>query len=369
MLQLLALHHRVDLWIKSDEKATSNQDLVYYQKQLAHAGIRLLPYQSGYMTEFLAKTYYDIGLFEFYSIAEKYMREFRHCQPHAKIIVDSVDVHFAREMLGAEVGVIELERAEKTRHRELAVYQAADAVITVTEEDCEILLAQGDMPMVYIVPNIMPIRHRATNPRQHNVLFIGGFRHPPNLDGLRWFMQKIWHLVLTNVPEAHFIIIGSYPTDAIYQFGKHPGVTVSGYVPDTTPYLDQAMVSVAPLRYGAGMKGKVNEAMASGVPVVTTSVGAQGLQATSGEHLFIADEPEMFAHAVIELLQNPKRGERIGLAGQQLTAQLCHPESVKQTLRTMLTDLSPPFWQRLLPLRWVKFSIAFHIRRMLTKIM
>jgi glycosyltransferase involved in cell wall biosynthesis len=363
MLRLLALHYRVDVWTKSDEKDTPITDLERYQRQLTKIGVHLLPCRHKYMSEFLAKTYYDVGLFEFYSMAEKYVQEFRHCQPHAKIIIDTVDLHFVREASAIKLRLTESSQIEKIQQRELKTYRGADAVIAISEAEREILLKQGRMPSIYVIPIIMPIRSRYPGVRQHNVLFIGGFRHPPNLDGLQWFMQEIWPLVITRIPDARFTIIGSHPTDEVYKFGKQPGVTVLGYVPDTTPYLDRAMVSVAPLRYGAGMKGKVNEAMASGVPVVTTSIGAQGLQAVSGEHLIIANDPNEFAEAMIKLLQDPVKCERLGLAGQQHTAKLCHPDFAEQTLQEILATLFPTSRKKTLPWGWLRFSIAFHIKK------
>jgi glycosyltransferase involved in cell wall biosynthesis len=330
----------VDLCVTSEPNDPNDPGYKRCRQQLARAGVSLLPYGWKPVARALASSEYDVGLFEFYWNAEKYAKTFRRLQPDTPIIVDSVDVHFARELLGVEVGVVDLGHAEKVRSRELSTYRSADAVIVVSEEDREILTAEGNLPPIFVVPNIIPIRRRPAESRSPEVLFVGGFRHQPNIDGVQWFAREIWPAIRNQVADARFTVVGSQPTAEVHELGKMSGVEVIGYVPDTNPHLDRAMVSVAPLRYGGGMKGKVNEAMASGVPVVTTSVGAQGLKALSGEHLVIADDPCRFADAVIELLRDPIRAEQLGNAGQRHTMKLCDPQQVEVALQEMLAELT-----------------------------
>src|SRR5690606_4514163 len=121
------------------------------------------------------------------------------------------------------------------------------------------------------------------------------FRHDPNLDGVTWFVNEIWPGVRARHPAARLTVIGSYPTRAVHALGETAGVTVLGYVPDLEPHLDRAAVAIAPLRFGAGMKGKVTDAMAAGLPVVTTTIGAQGLDLVGGRHAWIADDADAFA--------------------------------------------------------------------------
>src|SRR6266540_3353136 len=295
LLEMLARHHHVDLWVES----LSTDHIEKYSHNLKAVGVRLLPPGWKSFAAALARTHYDIGFFEFYKLAEGNASNFRDRQPGAKIIIDSVDLHFARESAGAELGVIDVTQADKTRRNELAAYRAADAVIVITDDDERILRAQGDIPPMFHIPIVMPLRPRTLHPRQPELLFIGGFNHPPNLDGLRWFVE------------------------------------------DTTSYLDRAAISIAPLRYGAGMKGKIVEAMSYGLPVVTTSVGMQGINAVSGEHCLIADNAAEFAEALTTLLNDPNRAQEIGLAGQEHIAELCSPERVELVLEEMLNIVVP----------------------------
>jgi glycosyltransferase involved in cell wall biosynthesis len=271
-------------------------------------------------------------------------------------------VHFAREMAGAKLGLFVPEQAEQTRVLELAAYRSCDAVVVASGEDGEILAQEGNMPPQFMLPIIIPIRERAANASSAypELLFVGGFRHAPNLDGLQWFMREVWPVVFKAVPDVRITVIGSNPPAELQSFAGLPGVTLLGYVPNTEPYLDRAHLSVAPLRYGAGMKGKVVEAMASALPVVTTSFGAQGLHATSGEHLVIADKPEEFADGVIRLLQDPVQAERIGLAGQRHAETICGPEAAYKTIQTMLSTVVGAGRPGVAPAGWWVNSLCHH---------
>jgi O-antigen biosynthesis protein len=335
ILQLLAKHYSVNLWMASGP--LSDPESLRYVRQISELSIKVLndTYNLS-INEVLTQDYYQLIFFEFYWMAEPFLDTCRRYQPHAKVVVDSVDVSFARELIAAELGVIEKKQAEETKRKELNLYGKVDAVIAVSQLDYQILYAENEQLRLFIVPIIMPIQKQSINPESKEIVFIGGFKWEPNIDGIQWFVKEIWGSIRSRIPEAVITVIGSNPTEEILELGKTLGVNVVGYVPDTNPYLKRAAISIAPLRYGGGMKGKVNEAMSIGLPVVTTSVGAQGLNAISGKHLLIADEPLEFAEAVISLLESSSYRTEMGLAGQQLTADLCSPAIAEKVIRDML---------------------------------
>jgi glycosyltransferase involved in cell wall biosynthesis len=260
------------------------------------------------------------------------------------VVVDTVDLQYIRERRAAKYGDGELAEAERTKRRELEVYHAADALVVVTPEEDEILRREGVTAQRFWLPIIVRLRERTTMPREPEVVFVAGFDHPPNVDGVLWFVNEIWNRVQDRVPKARLKIVGNNPPPPVLELKYRPGVDVTGYVPDTGPYLDQAAVSIAPLRYGAGMKGKVAEALAAGVPVITTSIGAEGFRAVSGEHLLVADSADDFAAAVVRTLENPGRAERLGQAGQALVAGVCGPDAVAARVEQMIDFLveGPP---------------------------
>jgi len=332
LLRILARAHRVDLCLRENEADPSNPPLVAwtekYRRYLVDGGVRLLPAGWRHIERALLRETYDVGLFEFYYNAADVLPMFRQFQPQARVMTDSVDVHYVRERAAADLGLLPRARADETRRRELAVYRESDAVIAVSEWDRAALEGECGLPPVVVVPLIVPTRPRPDARRENELVFIGGFDHRPNMDGVGWFVGEAWPRVREAVPDATLTVIGSNAPPEVHEMADLPGVQVLGYVPDTNPHLDRAAVSIAPLRYGAGMKGKVIEALACGVPVVTTAVGVQGLLVVSGEQLLLADDPEGFAAAVVSLLRDPVRAREVGLAGQRYVAGVCGPDVV-----------------------------------------
>ncbi|MCX6004551.1 MAG: glycosyltransferase, partial [Chloroflexi bacterium] len=230
----------------------------------------------------MSRQKYDLAFFEFYWLAEKYLPYFWHYQPDAVAMVDSVDVHFARELSQASLGLITWKKAGRTKKREIRVYRNTDVVIAVSEEDVALIKKEFENGNILLIPNIVPSVKRTEIHRESIIIFIGSYAWPPNVDAIRWFTEKIWPTVYSRRNDARMQIIGSSAPPEIEALKGVPGVEVLGYVPDTTCYLEQAAISIAPLRFGGGMKGKVNEALAHGIPVITTSIGAQGFHSKNG---------------------------------------------------------------------------------------
>lgn len=343
MLSLLARAGDVDLWVERDETAGRTPlpaaRVAADRQRLADLGVRVLAHPFRSLLEALATGQHGMVLFEMYDVAARYLPIVRDRRPSAALVVDSVDVHFARFDAGAAVGAVSSRLARSVRRAEIAVYRAADAVIVVSAEDERILRAEPGMPPLVVVPNCVTLRPRASQPRADEVLFVGHFHHAPNLDGLQWFVRDVWPRVRARHPQAQLTVVGSYASADVHALGRTPGVHVEGYVPDLTPFADRAAVAIAPLRYGAGMKGKVTNAMAAGLPVVTTSIGAQGLDAIHERHLMIADTAEDFADALSALFADPERALAIGLAGQDHVAGICGPDVIKRVLRQLLEEV------------------------------
>jgi glycosyltransferase involved in cell wall biosynthesis len=145
----------------------------------------------------------------------------------------------------------------------------------------------------------------------NDVVFLGGFRHPPNVDAVLWFYAEVWPRISSHRPMSRFVIAGSHPPPEILAL-QSERVVVTGRIDDLRPAFERARAFVAPLRYGAGVKGKIYTAMSFGTPVVTTSVGAEGIGLRAGEDALVADSPEDLAAAVIKVFadQDLERGLR-----------------------------------------------------------
>ena len=146
---------------------------------------------------------------------------------------------------------------------------------------------------------------------RHTIVFSGRMGYFPNADAAEYFATQIFPLVRKGIPDARLLIVGADPPSRVRQLGRLSGVTVTGFVPRVQEYLARAAVAVAPMRAGSGIQNKVLEAMASGVPVVATSTGLAGMEAESGVHLLVSDEPWGLAEGVIRLLEDGRLARAI----------------------------------------------------------
>lgn len=140
---------------------------------------------------------------------------------------------------------------------------------------------------------------------QPTVLFCGAMDYMPNVDALRWFFSGIHERLLQRVPSLQVLIVGKSPTPEVQAYAQLPGVTVTGGVPDVRPYYRRAWLQMVPLRIGGGTRLKIVESLAIGTPVVSTTIGAQGLGLTHGANILLADTPATFADQIVSALQNP----------------------------------------------------------------
>jgi glycosyltransferase involved in cell wall biosynthesis len=194
----------------------------------------------------------------------------------------------------------------------------------VSERDADLLRALSPTTQVDVVPNGVdcgsfapPNNQRA----QENLLFFGTLSYAPNADGLIWFCQEIWPRISQARPNARLDVVGLHPPARVAALDQLPGVQVTGFVPDIRDKLWSATICVVPLLVGGGTRLKILEALAAGCPVISTTIGAEGLSLIDGQHLLIADTPEQFAQGVLALLQSPDLRSRLAEAGQEVVTQ------------------------------------------------
>jgi GT2 family glycosyltransferase/glycosyltransferase involved in cell wall biosynthesis len=281
---------------------------------------------------------YQTVVLDFWNLAEYYLPRIRKYSPSSKIIVDTVDIHFLREIREAELRKDpELQkRARTNKEREIAVYRKADRLWVVTEEDRRnIEGAVGEVP-IDIVPNVhekveVLKRYEATS----DLLFVGNFNHLPNRDGIAFFCEEVFPRIQRDLPGIKLYIVGNNPPENVKILATDR-IIVTGYVKDLSPYLLKARISVSPLRYGAGMKGKVGEALSWGLPVVTTSIGAEGMGLVDGEDARIADSAEEFAAKVVRLYNDRDLWERLSTNGKNKVEASWSTEAIKARLESIL---------------------------------
>jgi glycosyltransferase involved in cell wall biosynthesis len=253
-------------------------------------------------------------LFEFYFTARSYIDEARFWQPAARILIDSVDIHFHRLAGKARLtkNTKDYSKAQKLKSRELAAYRKADVVTTVSEEDRQILRREVRDLRVEVIPLIHDIPPLGETARQtsSSLLFVGNFHHHPNVDAMVYFCSEILPLIRHEAPNVRLTIVGNSPPEAVKNLASD-AVNVLGYVPDLKPLLHGSDISIAPLRYGGGIKGKISEAMAYGLPVVTTSVGTEGFGLSAGENVLVGDTPRAFADGVVRLIRDRRLYDKL----------------------------------------------------------
>ena len=206
---------------------------------------------------------------------------------------------------------------------EAQAYQRFDHVVFVADEDRQVLQERTSTEdsrfttiPICVDPEEKPLVELVQRPRA--IMHLGTMFWPPNVEGVLWFAQEVFPRVLAQVPEARLTIIGKNPPAAIRHLPfAIPNVEVTGYVKDPTPYLAETAAFIVPLHAAGGMRVKILDAWCWGVPIVSTSIGAEGIAVRDGEDILIADTPDTFAQAVVRVLRDPTLGERFRQNGRR----------------------------------------------------
>ncbi len=215
----------------------------------------------------------------------------------------------------------------KGQYQRMVAFEAracglVSSVVAVSQIDCETMNREYGLKNVLgFVPTGVDVdffEQRPTAPESHTLVFLGSMDWLPNIDAVEYFVDEIWSRVRAAHPAAQLKIVGRRPTPAVRALAERDSsISVTGTVPDVRPEVADAVAVVVPLRVGGGTRIKIFEAMAMGVPVVSTTVGAEGLDVTDGENILIADTPESFAEASVTLLSNRERTDQLGRAAAQ----------------------------------------------------
>jgi glycosyltransferase involved in cell wall biosynthesis len=231
----------------------------------------------------------------------------------------TIFARLARQERGIKRLVMELEW-RRLRRYEGEVCRSAAAVMSVSAEDRTALLDAGAAEPIPVIPiavdvaGVQPVRRR---PDAQGILSMATMYWPPNIDSVLWFAREALPHIRRQIPDAPFYIVGARPPAEVVALASDPTIQVTGYVEDPMPYLESSALLIVPLRAGGGMRVKILEALARGIPVVSTTIGAEGIDATHGEHLLIADEPAAFAEAVVRVLRDRTLGDRLAEAGRR----------------------------------------------------
>jgi glycosyltransferase involved in cell wall biosynthesis len=234
-------------------------------------------------------------------VASVFLPLVREYARRARVIFDTVDLHYLREQRAAQLeGSATLAaRARHTRELELRMVRECDVTVVVSPVEQQLLRHEVPGARIEVLSNVHEIAGlRAPFADRRDIWFIGGFQHPPNVDAAQWFLQEVWPKIEIALPQVRFHVVGSRMPAELRALADER-VEIHGFVENLDRFLDGCRLSVAPLRYGAGVKGKVNMAMAHGQPVVATPMAVEGMHVVSGTDVLVAEDAGAFAAAVV----------------------------------------------------------------------
>jgi glycosyltransferase involved in cell wall biosynthesis len=294
------------------------------------------------LSQVLRSTRFDVVNLEFPYLGHYHLRQAPPGERPPRVVVDSHEIaydlacQFARTESSFGRRLYAEGNWRKLRREELQTYREADGVYLCSTADEQRLLDQLPMVRTAVIPNAADVEYyqpRPSDPRPdgRTVVYFGLLSTIPNVDGVIHFVREIWPRIAQAHPEARLKIIGGRPPLSLQQLAG-PRVELTGFVPDLRPHLAAAAALVVPLRLGGGTRLKIVEGMAMGKPIVSTALGAEGIEATPGRDILIADDPKAFADAVNRLLADPQLAASIGQSARRLAVERYAWSSAAQTL-------------------------------------
>lgn len=266
-------------------------------------------------------------------ITAPFAAQVHRSQPRATLVIDLPDIasHYrARNFVNNRRGwahpraLHELFQIGKLYGLEHSLFRAAGTVFVCSEIDAERIRHWVPGDRVVVVPNCTnvaaPLAPAAADGK--SLVFVGTMSYQPNEEAIRYFCRSVWPLVRREVQGAQFWVVGKSPSNELMRITSSlDGVHVTGEVPDVKPYLAQSVASVVPLLTGGGTRLKILESMAAHRAVVSTSIGAEGIDARDGEHILLADTPETLAAKCVRMLCDRPYREEIAAAGRRLVEE------------------------------------------------
>ena len=274
-------------------------------------------------------------------VAIRHLEHFKQAAPDARVVYDTVDLHYLRERRQAaiEKNPLIAERAERTRRDELKLIAEADAAIVVSPVEKELLAGEVPRANVHVVQLVIPEEPQGPGfDARRDILFIGGYQHTPNVEAVLYFCREVLPLVRQRIPDIRFLVVGSRPPAEIEALASDH-VQVLGFQKDIAPYFNACRLMVAPLRFGAGIKGKLGTSFSFGVPVVATSIAAEGMYLTDGRDVLIGDDAQSFADAVVRAYTDPELWQLLSEGGRRVVQERFSPAVIRQGLAQVIASM------------------------------
>ncbi len=267
----------------------------------------------------------------------------RNASPEVKIIFNTVDLHFLREEREALVigSGPKLSAANRMKNIELDIMNQVDATIVLSAYEKELIQKLNIRSTLFHIPVVrqIPRIREVSWENREDIVFIGGYSHFPNIDAVIFFVNNVWPYLLSAGFPGRFVIAGSDMPSEVASLGTDK-IIIRGYVPDLEDFFGACRLSVAPLRYGAGMKGKVISSLSHGVPCVATSMATEGAGLVHGQHILVEDDPQAMAQLIHQLYIDKAMWKKLSKEGIIYCQNHCSLDSVKGKLNHMLLEIS-----------------------------
>ena len=277
------------------------------------------------LAEMVKKDKYDFVIAE-YSVMGQFLHSNDELPPVRKIVSVHECYYLARlkSFHHHKLGINKLREAlnlKGLKKYEFDMYRKADKVLTLTLQGKNELLEIAPGLDISVVPHGVDVEAFSFLPQSEedqSIVFIGNYLHYPNVDAVLYFHEKIWSQLKTSISDIKFYVVGQAPPPEIIRLSEDASIVVTGTVDDVIPYLRKAKVFICPVRLGGGFRGKILEAMAVGRPVVSTSLGAEGIPASNGENIILADKPDDFVRGILDLMRDQNLYRKIQITARKL---------------------------------------------------
>ncbi|MFA5043204.1 MAG: glycosyltransferase [Kiritimatiellia bacterium] len=240
-------------------------------------------------------------------------------------------------------GLMKQAGFSQVQRYEFAMYHNADHILVLTSQERHVLLNYAPNLRVTVVPHGVDVNYYSLSPmagREESLIFVGYYFNESNRDAVHWFVRTVWPQLKKTRPQLRFYIVGRGATSSIRDLARHdPQIVVTGEVQDIRPYLARARVFICPIRMGSGFRAKILEAMASGVPVVSTSLGAEGIPSGGGETLLLADTPAQMLRCVRLLLMDAEMGANMAAKARELVVNRFARKNGMDALNRVVNDV------------------------------
>lgn len=289
--------------------------------------------------------HYDVIHVFRHQVMENVYEDIRSYAPKAKTMFNNMDLHFLRMQRQGEIeGDPKLIRAAiASKPHELRTMSRANIVFVPSSVEQDILIAEGDLPPVEVMPYMVdPQPPGPRNEKANNIIFLGGFDHKPNVDAVEWFVREVWPSLQANSSIGKFMVVGAKPPASI-QALANDRIIVTGRVEDLGPIFTDCRAMVVPLRYGAGVKGKIYSALALGTPVITTGIGAEGIVGLEpGQDVLMAETPDDFVQAVTRVFDEPELYAKLCAQGPRFIDEFATLKAGERAMREAVKTLALP---------------------------